>query len=121
MSNTIETRVIGGLWAYRLNQAHSISSFIPFLADIGNPSLLNIQSMLEMESGSYKAAIRKLRFASVIDEDSPVLHHNLGIALYLDKQYEEAKLHLHKAIELSEMYNAHLDFELAKEVLRELK
>jgi hypothetical protein len=121
LSNTIETRVIGGLWAYRLSHSHSVSNFIPFRADIDNLPLLNIQSLLEIESGSYKAAIRKLRFAIVIDEDSPVLHHNLGTALYLDKQYEEAKFHLHKAIELSEMYDAHLDFELAKEILRELK
>ncbi|MFA5498573.1 MAG: LysM peptidoglycan-binding domain-containing protein [Candidatus Cloacimonadia bacterium] len=121
MTDLIEAKVNQSLWTYKLYGAKSFAESMPIKADIGNLSLLNTQALIEINERNPKVAIRKLRFALSVDDQSAITHTNIGVAYYLNNNRKEAKYHLQKGVELNKEYGLNLDLTLSNKILQRLK
>ncbi len=108
-SELTELILISSLWNRQLSVNGGLHSMLPVRAEIENSFLLNTQSIAEIENRNYKGAIRKLKFALMIDESCPVINANLALALYLDNQQGEAVKYYLRSKELAKNYNLNFD------------
>ena len=57
-----------------------------------------------LSKGNYPAALAELLTAEKLDEQNPVIQNNLGLAYFVRKKYNTARLHIEKAIKLKPNY-----------------
>ncbi|MCD4828286.1 MAG: LysM peptidoglycan-binding domain-containing protein [Candidatus Cloacimonetes bacterium] len=95
-----ETAVNRAVWRHKLNGAVAMESALPVHGGAANSWLLNARALADIHRLRYETAVRQLRWAVELAPGQPVLHANLGAALFWSDQPEEAALHLRRAIDL---------------------
>ena len=66
-----------------------------------NPAIMDTLGWIYYLKGSYLSAISEFQDSIALDPENPVIRYHLGMALYKNKQFKQAKETLEKALSIS--------------------
>jgi Flp pilus assembly protein TadD len=89
----------------RKTRGEDLAAYTKLLAgDPDNPLRHDTVAMLSLEAGDAAGAVRQFRASLALNAESAPTHYNLGIALSLERQYDEAMSEFREALRVAPDY-----------------